>query len=320
MKQLDKETDGLMCDGYRPGTRNNLSTQARAYFDFCEMFKFEPFPANTQRLNRFVTFLHLVRDMRSDTIANYVSGVRVLHQLMEIEPPEIGYVTKLLMKGVKARDKRPRKQATPIEPDVFLKMLPHVNYKDDLELVAWVALLMGFHLLLRPSNITSVAKHKFDPSINLTRADFRMKNDVMLVHIKWTKTLQYKERKLLIPVIPFANMGISAVKWFQYMIMRIPATPREPAFSVPKKGINLPLTYSQLGRLLKKWIALAQLNPTNFSLHGLRRGGACWLDKHGVPDRVIQVLGDWKTSAFKLYIDSALQTRLQAMTAFAEHY
>lgn len=317
---LDTQADSLMCDGYRPGTRSNLTTQAQTYYQFCDKYGLAPFPATTRQINRYVTYLYFVKHLKAETISNYVSGVRTLHELMEIAAPQNSYITKLLLKGVKGRDKLPRKQAVPVDPELFLKLLPHVQFGEPVQLVAWVALLMGFHLLLRASNLTAKSKHAFDPQINLTRQDFRMKHDVMLVHIKWTKTLQYKERKLLIPVIPFTQPLLSAVKWFQYMIARIPAKPTDPAFSVPHKGVNVPLTYSQLDRLYKQWVELAQLPGGSYSLHGLRRGGACWLDRHGVPDRVIQVLGDWKSQAFKLYIDSALQTRLQAMQAFAEHY
>lgn len=318
--QLDLVTDNLLLDGYRPGTRKNLSTQAQSYYEFCNRYSLAPFPASTQQLNRYVTYLYLFKQLHSDSIANYISGVRTLHELAELPAPSSSLVTRLLLKGIKARNKVPRRQATPMDPELFLKLLPFVQFGDDLQLVAWVALLMGFHLLLRPSNLTAKSRKSFDPDINLTRRDFRMKRDIMLVHIKWTKTLQFKERKLLIPIISFTEPGLSAVKWFQFMINRIPAAPTDPAFSVPHKGVNVPLTYSQLDRVFKDWVAKAGLSGRPFSLHGLRRGGACWLDRHGVPDRVIQVLGDWKSQAFKLYIDSALQTRLQAMTAFAEYY
>lgn len=317
MDLLDAEADALVAEGYRPGTKKNLSTQAQTYYQFCDKYKLNPFPATSRQLLRFVTFLHVHKHLKPDTIGNYIAGVRTLHELLEITPPSHSYVLKTIIKGLKARDKVPCRQAAPIDPDIFCKLYPHVNFQHKLEMVAWVALLMGFHLLLRASNITSASRFRFDPSINLTCRDFRMQNDIMPVHIKWTKTLQYKEKKLLIPVISFTKPGLSAVKWFQHMIACIPAGPDEPAFSVPDKGVNLPLSYSQLSRLLKEWAIKARLDPRRYSLHCLRRGGACWLDTHGVPDRVIQVLGDWKSQAFKLYIDSALHTRLQAMTAFA---
>lgn len=303
----------------RPGTRANLRVQSSTYMQFCDNYGFQPFPASDRQVIRFAVYLNKIKKLAPNTVENYVSGVRTLHGLAQLQPPAIDcYLLKAVIKGMRYQHKIPVKKAAAIDPSVFKAMVPHVDFKSDLELVAWVATLMGFHLLLRASNITSASRFHFDPNVNLCRRDFRMQQDVMLVHIKWTKTMQFKEDKLLIPVIPFTETALSAVDWFKYMISRIPAGPDEPAFSVPFKGSNLPLSYSQLARLLHKWTAAAKLDSAKYSCHCLRRGGASWLDRHSVPDRVIQVIGDWKTQCFKRYIDSALQTRLQAMTAFAQ--
>lgn len=177
---------------------------------------------------------------------------------------------------------------------------------------------MGFHCLLRASNLVPKSRKAFSPRVNLTRRDFRMHQNLLLVHIKWSKTLQYRERKLLIPVIPFTDEDISAVKWFKYMITSIPADPDAPAFSVPtKKGLE-PLTYGQLSALLKQWAHKARLDPKTMTSHCLRRGGASWLSEQGVPDHVVQAIGDWRTLAFKKYIDQALKTRLQALVNFTQ--
>lgn len=258
--------------------------------------------------------------MNPDTVNNHIAAVRTLHGLLELPVPDIsGHVHQAVMRGLKARHKLPKKKAMPIDPEVFERIKPFVNFGNNLELVAWVALLMGFHLLLRVSNITAASRNTFNPQENLVRRDFRMHGEVMLVHIRWTKTLQYKERQLLIPVIPFADGDISAVDWFQYMIARIPAKPESPAFAVPtkvnKKVELLPLSYSQLNRLLKKWTS--QVGLSGFSSHSLRCGGASWLKRNGVQDSVVQAIGDWRTYSFLEYIDSALDTRMDAMIAFA---
>lgn len=224
-----------------------------------------------------------------------------------------------MLRGLKARNKVPVKKATPIDPHVFRLIKPQVNFEDSLELVAWVALLMGFHLLLWVSNLMAKSRHNFDSRENLMWKDFRIHKGIMLVHIRWSKTLQYQERKLLIPVVPFVDADLSAVQWFNLMCSRIPAEPESPAFAVPTKtsqGVRLlPLSYSQLSRLLKKWTAAAGL-CSPFTTHCLRRGGACWLKKKGVDDSVIQAIGDWRTQTFLSYIDSALSTRMEAMIAF----
>lgn len=311
MEQLIKEAS-------RPGTRQNLKMQVNAYYEFCLKYHLRPLPAEGRQLTRFAVFLHLFKHLKPDTINNYLSGVRTLHGLAEMPIPKTDdYIHQTVLKGIRTRNKQPKKQAEAITPHVLKMISQQVDTSDYLQLVAWVAVLIGFHCLLRASNLTTRSIPTFNPQENLLRRDFRMHNDVLLVHIKWTKTMQYREKKLLIPVIPFADESLDAVKWFQYMVDTIPAQPTAPAFAVPTKKGLAPLTYGQLSRNLYSWTQACSLDPTLYTCHCLRRGGASWLDEQGVPESVIAVLGDWRTNAFKLYIDSALKSRMRAMIKFA---
>ena len=40
----------------------------------------------------------------------------------------------------------------------------------------------------------------------------------MLVEIKWSKTLQYRERELLLPLIPSRHKELCAVLWIRQML------------------------------------------------------------------------------------------------------
>lgn len=303
LEKLDRELEKLVQESQRPGTRNNLKSQVSSYYDFCDRYKLNYLPAEGKQLTRF---------------AVYLSGIRTLHGLMELPVPQTdGLVHQAVLKGIKSRNKNPRKQAEAITPQVLKLIFRQVDLSDCLELVAWVAVLIGFHCLLRASNLTTRSKSSFNSQENLLRQDFRMHKQLLLAHIKWTKTMQYRERKLLIPVIPFADPDINAVRWFQYMIHKIQAPPTAPAFAVPSQKGLTPLTYSQLAGKLKKWTSECGLDSSKFTSHCLQRGGASWLDEQGVPENVIAVLGDWRTTAFKSYIDSALNTRMRAMIMFA---
>lgn len=322
LQRLDAELEELLMDSLRPGTRANIRSHLNNYREFCNRYNLQLVPADSRQVTRFAVYLHVVKQLKPATISNHIASVKAMHGLLELQIPDLdNYIHKMVLRGIKARNKQPVKKATPMDPHVFRLIKPHVNFSDPLQLVAWVAALMGFHLLLRASNITAKSRTQFDPQQNLTRRDFHMHRGIMLVHIRWSKTMQYQEKKLLIPVIPFVEGDISAVKWFEYMIRQIPADPHSPAFAVPtktKQGIKLlPLSYSQLSRLLKKWTSDAGLQGDTFTSHCLRRGGATWLKKCGVSDSVIQAMGDWRTQCFLEYIDSALSTRMDAMIAFA---
>lgn len=314
---LDKETTALVRDSYQPGTWSNLVTQISSYYEFCDRYQLQELPASSQQLTRYVVYLYKVKKLSSGSIQNYVSGVRTLHNLIGLPvPTQDAFLQKRIIAGIKNRLKNPVKQAVAVTPEMLRRISAVVDFKDNTEMVAWVAILMGFHCLLRSSNLVPASKKAFDPSKNLTRQDFRMHGQVLLVHIKWTKTLQYREKKLLIPVIPFVQDDISALRWFNYMIAKIPAPPDAPAFSIPMGDRLQPLTYSQLSRLLHKWAVLAHINSKTLTSHCLRRGGASWLSERGVPDSIVQAIGDWRTVAFKKYIDQALKTRMQALVHF----
>lgn len=269
--QLDREINNLVRDSYRPGTRRNIKTHLRSYYEFCDKLHLQYFPASTTQLTRFAVYLFSCKNLVPETITNYISTIRTIHGLQELPIPDSSdIIITAALKGMKARLKRMPKQAQAIDPLTFKLLAPHVNYHQDLELVAWVACLMGFHLLLRASNIVSPSRNSFDPEQNLTRQDFRLHNEMLVAHIRWTKTLQYRERRLLIPVIPFVDDQISAVYWFRIMITCIPAPPTAPAFAVAYKGKLYPLSYSQISRLIKRWAEAAQLDSSRLTVHCLR--------------------------------------------------
>lgn len=316
---MDEAADQLIVAGYRPGTKANLKSQISAYYEFCDRYQLAEIPANTGQLTRFAVYLFRIKKLSPDSIMNYLSAVRTLHGLLEIPTQEMhGFVLDAVMRGMKAEYVVPRRRALAFDPLIFRQMFVHVDFDNPMEMVAWVAALMGFHLLLRVSNITAKSRFKFNKQENLVRADFRIHNKVMLVHIRWSKTLQYGERKLLIPVIPFLDAELSATAWFQFMIHKIPAPPDAPAFAVPGKNNQLfPLSYGQFSRLLRKWTTAANLNSARLTSHGLRRGGTTWLTRNGVPDHIIQAIGDWRTQVFRSYIDQSLKERVRTMVAFS---
>ena len=54
------------------------------------------------------------------------------------------------------------KQAEPITPQLLVHMSRVVNYKDKIEVIAWTAVLLGFYMFLRKSNLVPEAMDKFN--------------------------------------------------------------------------------------------------------------------------------------------------------------
>ena len=83
-----------------------------------------------------------------------------------------------------------------------------------------------------------------------------------LVKIKWSKTIQLAERTIHILVLAIPNSPICPVKAYWQMVDKIPSSSDDPAFCVPSKEGNQPMTYhlfqSLHERLVLKFGWLAQ--------------------------------------------------------------
>ena len=95
-----------------------------------------------------------------------------------------------------------------------------------------------------------------------------------MVEIRWSKTIQHREKILRLPVLPASNKAVCPVFWTHYMVNKIKAGPRQPVLALRDKGEVLSLSANQLIYRLRKWLLLIGENATLYSLHSLRRGGA----------------------------------------------
>ena len=190
-RRLDQQCIQLVKKGNAEGMVANRRTHHKAYKRFCTEFQFNPFPANNWRQVQFAQFLHN-ENKRPDTIENYVSSIRVLHRLAGLEPLSTDHIHyKLIRNCFKRECCTPVRQAKPIDHDVLSILFRYVNLNDELETVAWTAVLVGYSLVLRVSNLGPPTRNRFDPLKNLVRGDFVIKKGFPTLGIRWSKTNQY---------------------------------------------------------------------------------------------------------------------------------
>jgi hypothetical protein len=85
--------------------------------------------------------------------------------------------------------------------------------------------------------------------------------------------------------------------------------PSLPAFSyTPFHWIH----YSELLNGVK-WVAIvSDVDPLRFGCHSLRRGGATFAAKSGVPAFYIKLQGDWSSDCYTRYIALSSEAKLTA--------
>ena len=274
LTQLDLQVTATKSHSCRASTKKNLLTQLGTYQKFCDRYLLSYIPCDNRQLCRFGQ--HLSQSFSSpDAVGNYLSGIHTILILSAIELPDVrDRQMQMFTAGLKCRMDHIVKQVAPITPHILVKMSKVVNYKDTVELIAWTATLIGFYMFLRKSNITPEAMDKFNPLHQFRRADVNLLglDRAMMIEVRWSKTLQDRQKVLRFPVLPAANKAICPVFWIHKMVTSIPGHGQEPLFLIRVKGSTLPLLENQLLYRLRKWLKLVGEDDEALTLHSLHRG------------------------------------------------
>ena len=106
--------------------------------------------------------------------------------------------------------------------------------------------------MARKSNMVPVSLTEFDPHKQLLRQDVVIFKEVLLVFVKWSKTNQFGNRLLKIPLTAIPGSILCPVKAYRNMIALTPATQHDPAFVVRARDSSMvPLLYKQLQQRIK---------------------------------------------------------------------
>ena len=194
-----------------------------------------------------------------------------------------------------------------------------MNLESAIEVLCYIALLIGFYLFLRRSNLAAESMDKFNPKEQLTRKDVFKMGKLTVVDIKWSKMNQYREKELIIPLIPAKHRIICPVFWMNVLFQHFPvSSDLDPLFSYMNHGKVIPLTVEVLAKKYKDWVKKTGRSPKAYILHGLCRGGANHALTVGLGGEDIMLMGDWASNAYLQYIDLTLERRVTNMVKFVD--
>ena len=320
LAQLDIEVALTKGHSVKESTKKNLLTHLGSYQKFCDRFLLHYFPCDNQQLCRFGQ--HLSRTFESpDAVGNYLSGIRTILALLGLQIPDVKErQMQMFITGLKRIMNHAVKQAEPITPSLLLRMSKVVNYKDRIEVIAWTAALIGFYMFLRKSNLAPDAMDKFEPACQFRRSDVNWValDKAMMIEVRWTKTLHFRQKILRFPVLPTDNKSICPVFWVYKMLRDNPGEPQDPLFLINAPGGKLCLSANQLIYRLQKWLKLIGEDDMAFSLHSLRWGGATFAYQVDLEGEMIKMMGGWASDCYKRYIDISMDKRYESMKAFVE--
>ena len=293
---------------YAEGTRRNFRVQWESYLLFCAYFNFVSLPTTTETLQLYAQFLSWTFKS-TDSIRNYINGVKSMHLLLGYSVEHINrFILGLSLKGIAKLNPYCRKQAEPITPALLVRLASCLNFAKKNDIVFWCLFLFDFFLLARKSNLVPTSKKDLLEKKFLLRKDVVDKGDYLVVQMRWTKTIQTGERILEIPLVCITDSILCPVMAYRNMCRVIPAAGDDPLFSLPNnKCVNYALYQARLKGLFEK----LGFDSGKFSSHSFRRGFATFLFKAKVPADKIQLMGDWRSDAYKKYLTFTLDDKLK---------
>eukprot|EP01113_Clastostelium_recurvatum_P008643 TRINITY_DN14105_c0_g1_i1.p1 TRINITY_DN14105_c0_g1~~TRINITY_DN14105_c0_g1_i1.p1 ORF type:complete len:241 (+),score=47.59 TRINITY_DN14105_c0_g1_i1:243-965(+) len=235
----------------------------RRYLKYCTIYKIpncDALPAKESVLCKYVAYL--IKDGVSiQSVPAYLQGVRHLHKRNNV--PWTGRKKSYFLHEVIVGAERllgvKIKQKEHVTPKVLRAIKSQLNLNDENDLMFWGACLLAFFTFFRKSNVVAKTADKFDPEVNLCKGDIEKDAEGVTVTARWTKTIQFQERVLQVPInqAPGSDLDFLPV-WEQIKGLGLRG-PKAPAFQTKVNGKWRPMTHLDFTKKLKAKLAAAGL-------------------------------------------------------------
>lgn len=294
-----------------------MLTHLKSYIQFCTYFHLHPFPVVDSVLVVYIQVL--CNSMKSvATVKNYILGLQTISRIKGFPFPNISdFQFHTLFKGATRCLLHTPSRAQPITPTILQKIHSILNHSNPQHVSAWAAMLVGFNIFARLSNLLPKNPSSYDHTIHLSRSDILVAQDGILVKLKWSKTIQFRERVHIIPVTHLPNSVLCPKSAVLHMVSLSPANSSAPAFCYNMGSVQYFLCQSEFIQLLRNCLQLLGYEPTLFSGHSFRRGGATSAFSAGVASELVKAHGDWRSDSYLSYLEFSISDRLKVSEAIS---
>ena len=299
---------------YAVNTKKSYCTHGRVYHRFCDILQIAPVPLGNNHLCMFAAYL--ARFLLPSSVCQYLNYVGLIHKENGYPNPLLdNWVFSSVIKGIKRIHGVAPKPKLPISIDILYLIHSRLNLSNSKHASFWAICLVSFFGLFRKSHLLPISHKDFDPAQFLLRSDFSFCKDVILVLVRWSKTIQLGQRTVTIPLVGIPDSCLCPLSAIRQAFFLTPsAQPMSQAFCYRDSSLcqNVTFTYKAFLGCLHHVLRELGIPISDYACHSFRRGGATYALEAGVPLDHIAVMGDWKSDAMYLYLHMPLRQRLQA--------
>ena len=306
-------SENLVSQSFRfaKGTAQNMLSGIRTWFYFCVYFQFNTKPATKDSLVPFLQLMSLT--VTYEHMKHLLSAIKFYHEAVGEQYPDHDFDVNNTLHGLKRELSHTVFQALPITPAIMRKIFAGLDMSKPKDLALWCSYLITFFCLFRKSNSVPKSSKQMDMKRTLQRRHIRvdLAANIVYVHVTFSKTIHFGQRDLIIPIPGNQDEALDPVRHLHAFFTKCPCAPESPAFTYSTGKCITAITYSGFTTSLKQLLKKAGLNPSLYSGHSFRRGGATLLYNLGASILQIQASGDWSSQCFVRYLHISEEERLK---------
>lgn len=287
--------------GLADSTNKTITSEINTYLVFCYHFELVPIPVSSRNACLYVTTLASTHTYQS--IKRYVSALGHLHRGRGLAwNLPLDYNLYRVLQGIKRTKGGASFSKLHITPIILRAIYAKLNLEVGEDLAFWAACLLAFYSFFRKSNVVPPTESTFDRSKHLCAEDIRFNSLGVLIQVRWSKTIQFADRLLEIPIANVDPDFLSFPKIWNRHLANLGANFSGAAFTFRSAGKWKIGAHKWFVDKLRLHLTQAGFDAKNFSGHSFRSGGATFAFECGVPAPLIKLQGDWLSDAYLRYV------------------
>ena len=296
-----------------------MRTQLNSYLLFCDYCAFEPFPVSKQAFLAYLAFLSKSLSCYR-SLVNYVNILKHINKSLGADFSFMHNYDAFLTQRALRRIMGDCVRVThPVTVDILLNIFQHFDFSNQLHICMHAVFLFAFFSFLRISNLVPYASANChaDNAYFLKRQDVYFTASGAVLRVYRTKTIQFKQHVLDIPLPFIPNSILCPVTALKKYFCTVPALDSSPLFIVHHGRSLKPILAAHFNRFFKSCITTVGLEPDSFSSRSFRQGGATFAFNCGAPTEFIKAQGDWPSDAYLVYLKLSTKKKLDILQAIS---
>ena len=316
---LDQEVLFYRGHTFAPSTTRTYVAQRHAFLHFCQEINISPVPLSQGNLGRYIAYLS--RRLTFSSVRQYLNAVRLMHlNAGHMNPLENNWYVTSILQGVKRVKGNKSVQKLPITLDILRRLVCKLDMSISFDRVFWTACIVAFFSFFRKSNLLIQSTGSFDPGRSLCTSDVEFQSEGVVLTVRWSKVIQFRERTLRIPLPKINNSLFCPSKALLGLCLTCSSQEGpSPLFRYVENGTPVALTQAKFVSKLRQSLADLGFPADQYSGHSFRRGGAQFALQCGLPVELIKLQGDWNSNVYERYLQPSFGLRQKVASTLGTH-